>query len=96
MAAAGIRAACLERLATALLAYQQLDVKVRTGGPAPCLAVRNTDVPLMSETVAVSENADGPSYVWSWGARIGGTSDVDTAARAIAYVLAVSGAQLRR
>lgn len=91
VAGAGTRAACLERLATALSGYQELQVESRAEGPAPCLSVRNTDIPMMSETVAITENADGLAFVWSWGARIGGTSDVDAAARAIAYVLAVRG-----
>jgi hypothetical protein len=91
---AGTRTACLQRLATALSGYPELSVTFRAAGPAPCLAVRNTAVPMMSETVAVDENADVLAFVWSWGARIGVTSDVDTAARAVAYVLAVTGARL--
>lgn len=86
------RAACLERLATALAGYSDLAVALRADGPAPCLTVRNTAAPLMSETVAVRQQGDGPAFTWSWGARIGDASDPDTAAATVAYVLAVRDA----
>lgn len=89
----GARAACLQRLATALCGYLDLNVQVRADGPAPCLAVRSTAVPLMSETVTVSPAGDGLAYRWSWGAQIGDASDPDSAARAIAYVLDADGAR---
>lgn len=88
------RAACLQRLATALSGYSDLDVTVRPDGPAPCLAVRNTAAPLMSETVTVNESGDGPAFTWSWGRRISDASDPDSAAQAIAYVLAARDARL--
>lgn len=90
----GTRAACLQRLATALAAYSDLAVTVRTNGPAPCLAARNTAIPALSETVTVSACGDSLAYMWSWGRRIGDSSDPDSAAQAIAYVLAASGACL--
>lgn len=89
------RAACLQRLATALMGYPDLTATVRADGPAPCLAVRNTDAPLMSETVTVRQQPDGLAFTWSWGVRIGDASDPDTAAAAVAYVLAARGAELR-
>lgn len=89
----GARAACLERLATALSGYRDLDVTVRSDGPAPCLAARNTSAPLMSETVTVTGSGDGLAFVWSWGRRISDASDPDCAAQAIAYVLAVRDAR---
>lgn len=92
--AAGTRAACLDRLAAALAGYQDLEVKVRADGSVPYLAVRNTAIPYMSETVAVTESGDVPAYMWSWGARIGDTGSPDAAARVIAYVLAVPGVRL--
>jgi hypothetical protein len=91
---AGARAACLQRLATALCGYPDLSVSVREEGPAPCLAVRNTATPHLSETVAMTE-ADGQlNYTWSWGEPIAGTSDPDAAAHVIAYVLQASGVSL--
>ena len=87
------RAACLERLATAVCGYPDLEARVRADGPAPCLAVRNMTVPLMSETVTVSACRDGLAYMWSWGKRIGNASAPDLAAEAIAYVLAAAGAR---
>ena len=86
--------ACLERLATALSSYPDLEVNVRTDGPAPCLTTRNIAVPVLSETVTVADTGDGPAYLWSWGRRIGDTSDPGAAAHAIAYVLAARDAQL--
>lgn len=59
------RVACLQRLATALSGYHDLDVAVRADGPAPCLAVRNTAARLMSETVTVSASGDRLAYMWS-------------------------------
>ena len=84
----GTRAACLQRLATALSGYADLEVTVRADGPAPCLAARNSTAPLMSETITVSGSGGGRAYMWSWGRRIADASDPDSAARAIAYVLA--------
>jgi hypothetical protein len=72
---------------------------MRADGPAPCLAVRNTTAPLMSETVTVSGSGDGSdelAYMWSWGRPISSASDPDSAARAIAYVLAARDARLGR
>lgn len=88
------RAACLERLATALSGYMDLDAAVRAEGPAPCLAVRNTAIPALSETITISASGDGLAYMWSWGRRIGDASDPGSAAHAIAYVLAACGARL--
>lgn len=88
------RAASLERLATALSGYNDLAVTVRTDGPSPCLTVRNTAVPVLSETIAVSRSGDGLAFVWSWGKHIGDTSDPDRAAQAVAYVLAARDAKL--
>lgn len=90
------RTACLERLATALSAYPDLEVNIRADGPAPCLTARNSAVPVLSETVTVADAGDGPAYSWSWGRRIGDTSDPGTAAHAIAYVLAARDARLDR
>lgn len=87
------RAACLQRLATALSAYRDLDTTVRADCPAPCLAVRNTTAPLMCETVTVNGAGDGLTYMWSWGEQICDASDPDTAAQAIAYVLEANGAR---
>lgn len=84
-------AACLKRLATALSSYPDLETQVRAVGSAPCLAVVNTAIPLMSETVSVCAFPEGLAYAWSWGKRIGDASDPDSAAEAIAYVLAVGG-----
>lgn len=92
----GLRAACLERLATALSGYADLSATVRADGLAPCLAVRNTAVPFMSETVSVGWTDDGLAFVWSWGAPIGDASDPDSAAEAVAYVLSADGARLTR
>lgn len=91
---AGVRAACLERLATALTGYEDLEVTVRAEGSAPCLVVRNTAIPAMSETIAVNRLGHGLAFLWSWGKRISDASDPDTAAQAIAYVLAARGARL--
>ena len=90
---AGTRAACLQRLATALAGYPDLAATVRTDGPAPCLAVCNTADPLMSEAVTVRQHGDGLAFTWSWGAPIGDASHPDTAAAAVAYVLAARGAK---
>jgi len=89
------RAACVQRLATALSGYHDLEVTARVDGPAPCLAVRNTAVPCLSETVSVSRMGNDLAYVWSWGERIADSSHPDTAALAVAYVLAASDAHLR-
>lgn len=91
----GTRAACLQRLATALSGYHEIDVTVRQDGPAPCLAARN-QVSGLSETVTVARLGNGLAYRWSWGEPIGDTSDPDGAAHAIAYVLAARGARLGR
>ena len=91
---AGTRASCLQRLAAALSGYSDLEATIRTGSPVPCLAVRNTAVPLMSETVSITRSGDGLTFAWSWGARISDASDPDGAAQAIAYVLAAHGARL--
>jgi hypothetical protein len=88
------RAACLQRLATALCGYPDLQVTVREEGPAPCLAARNTAVPHLSETVTVTEAGDRLAYTWSWGEPIAGTCDPGSAAHAIAYVLQARGAKL--
>ena len=85
--------ACLQRLATALSAYSDIDVRVRTDGPAPYLAARNIDSRL-SETVTVKRLDDGLAFLWSWGERIGDASDPDRVARSVAYVLAAASAQL--
>lgn len=92
----GARVACLERLATALFGYLDLEVHVRAEDPAPCLAVRNTAVPVLSETVTVAETGDSLAYFWSWGRRIGDAGDPEAAAHAIAYVLAARDARLGR
>lgn len=89
-----MRAACLQRLATALSGYGDLEVTVREDGPAPCLAARNTTVPVLSETVAITRLGNGLVFLWSWGERIGNVSDPDAAALAIAYVLGARGARL--
>lgn len=93
---ASVRAACLDRLATALSGFPDLGVTLRMNGPAPCLAVRNTTAPTLSETVTAgpSPRGDGLAFVWSWGKRISDVSDPDSAAHAIAYVLEASGARL--
>lgn len=88
------RAACLQRLATALSAYPDMEAAVRAGGPDPCLAARNTSIPYMAETVTVIRHGDELAFTWSWGQRIGGTSDPDGAAQAIAYVLQARDARL--
>lgn len=87
------RDTCLEWLATGLSRYPDLAVTVRVDGPAPHLAVRNTAVPYMSETVTVSPSADGLAYMWSWGVPICDASDSDGAAHAVAYVLGARGAR---
>ena len=91
---AGTRAACLQRLATALAGYPDLAAMVRAEGPAPYLAVRNTAAALMSETITVRPQGDELAYTWSWGVRICHASDPDTAAAVVAYVLAARGAEL--
>lgn len=88
------RVACLQRLATALACYPDLAATLRAAGPAPCLAVRNIATPLMSETLTVCPHGDGFAFSWSWGEHICDASDPDTAAAAVAYVLAASDAQL--
>ena len=90
----GARAVCLQRLATALSGYGDLEVTVRDGGPAPCLAARNLAVPDLSEMVTVGQSGDGIAYMWSWGRCIGDASDPDSAAQAVAYVLAARGVRL--
>ena len=87
-----LRAACLQRLATALSGYPDIEVRVRSDGPAPCLVARHTGSRL-SETVAVTRLGDGLAYLWSWGQRLGDASDPDAAARSVAYVLGAHGAQ---
>lgn len=91
---AGTRAACLQRLATALLGYEDLQVTVRADGPAPCLAARNTAAPQLSETISVTGAGGSLAYTWSWGERIGDASDPGSAAHAIAYVLSARGVRL--
>ena len=91
---AGTRAACLQRLATALAGYEDLEATVRAESPEPFLMVRNTAVPAMSETIAITRLGNGLVFLWSWGKRISDASDPDSAAHAIAYVLAARGAQL--
>ena len=93
---AGARAACLQRLATALSGYSDLAVTVRADGPAPCLAARNTNFPDLSESVNVKQFGHRLAFVWSWGERICDASAPDAAALAIAYVLAAHDAQLGR
>lgn len=95
-ASAGAWAACLERLATALSGYPDLECSVRAEGPVPCLEARNTTVPVLSETVTVADTGDDLAYFWSWGRRIGDASAPGTAAHAIAYVLAARDARLDR
>lgn len=90
------RAACLQRLATALAAYADLAVTVRADGPAPRLVVRNISVPIMSESITACPSGDGLAYTWSWGKRIDDASNPDQAAEAIAYVLAAGGARAGR
>lgn len=92
----GTRAACLERLATALAPYSDLDVGLQAQGPAPCLVARNTAIPALSETITASASGDGLAYMWSWGRRICDASDPETAVQAIAYVLAAHGARRSR
>lgn len=92
---ADTQAACMQRLAIALSAYPDLEATVGPGGRAPCLAVRNTAAPVMSETVTVSASGDGPlAYMWSWGRRMASASEPDIAAQAIAYVLLARDARL--
>jgi hypothetical protein len=91
-----MRAACLQRLATALTGYCDLSVTVRADGPAPCLAALNIAVPELSETVTVTRTGDDLAFLWSWGERIADASDPDSAAQAVAYVLSARDAQLRR
>lgn len=88
------RAACIERLATALSAYPDIDVKISTAGTVPFLTASNKSSPLMTETVAVSRRGDPLVYVWSWGERISDTGDPELAAKAIAYVLSSRSAHL--
>lgn len=87
------RATCLQRLATALSGYSDLDVAVLTHGHVPSLAVRNNTVPALSETVTVGASDADPAYLWSWGRPIGNASDPDSVAQAIAYVLAAGDAR---
>ena len=87
-------AACLQRLATALSGYPDLDATVRAYDPAPCLAIRNSAVPALSETITVSTSGNDIAYMWSWGRRISDVGDPMSAAQAIAYVLSASGACL--
>lgn len=87
-------AACVKWLAAALSGYADLVLAVRTGGPVPCLAVRNAADPMMAETITVTSGADGLAYTWSWGQRIAAASDPGAAAQAVAYVLQARGAQL--
>lgn len=86
--------ACLQRLATALSGYDDVEATVRPDGPAVCLAARNTAIPSLSETVAITRLGDGLVFMWSWGERISDASDPDGAALAIAYVLSARSAQL--
>ena len=90
------RAACLQRLATALCGYADLAVTVRADGPAPCLAVRNTAIPDLSETITISASGANVTYAWSWGERIADASRPDHAALAIAYVLSARNANIPR
>lgn len=85
------RVACLERLATALSRCRDLDVAVQADGPAPCVAIRNTVIPFMSETVGVGCIGDRLVFTWSWGQRIADAAEPGAAAHAIAYVLKVRG-----
>lgn len=86
--------AFLERLAIALSSYPDLEVNVRTDGPAPCLTARNIAVPVLSETVTIADTGDDLAYFWSWGRAIGNAGDLEAAAHAIAYVLTARDAQL--
>lgn len=52
------------------------------------MAAYNKDAPVLSETVTVRRFGDELAFMWSWSKRIGHASDPDTAAHAIAYVLA--------
>lgn len=88
------RTECIERLATAVSAYPDLDVKIGTSGTAPFLTASNKSSPLMTETVAVSRRGDPGVYVWSWGERISDTGDPELAAKAIAYVLSSRSSHL--
>ncbi|HEY2577314.1 MAG TPA: hypothetical protein VGI74_13495 [Streptosporangiaceae bacterium] len=90
------RAAQLDRLATALSAYPDIQATVqRTGSGVPCLAVVNpAGSGLMSETVAVGRIGDDLFYFWSWGERITPVTRVEDAAQSIAYVLSSRTAQL--
>lgn len=89
-----VRAACLERLATALSSHADLEVHVRADSPTPCLVARNNAVPALSETVTAAGTSDSVAYFWSWGERIGDASDPGAAAHAVAYVLAARDARL--
>lgn len=89
----GTRAACLQRLATALSRYHDLDVRVRTGAAATCLAARNR-ASALSETITVGCERDMLVFRWSWGELLGDASNTDSAAQAIAYVLSARDAQL--
>ena len=88
----GARAACLQRLATALSGYHELDVTIRESGPALFLAARNR-VSGLSETITVTQLGDRLAFLWSWGEPISDADDPDSAAEAIAYVLAACGAR---
>lgn len=87
---------CLQRLATGLCGYPDLKVTVRLEDSAPCLTVRNAAISYMSETVTVTRTGSGLAFIWSWGARIADASDPDSAACAVAYVLAADGVRLGR
>lgn len=89
-----VRTACLQRLATALSGYHDLDVTVRADSPGPSLAARNTAIPTMSETIAVTQAGDEVAFAWSWGELIADASNPDGAAQAIAYVLHARDAKL--
>lgn len=91
----GAQAACLQRLATALSSYPDIEVRVRPDCPATWLAARNT-VSGLSETVAITRIGDEFVFLWSWGERIGNASDADVTARSVAYVLSATGARLGR
>jgi hypothetical protein len=89
------RAAQLDRLATALSAYPDIQTAVRRTGGVPCLAVVNPAASgLLSETVAVGRIGDDLFYFWSWGERITPVTKVEDAARSIAYVLSARDAQV--
>jgi hypothetical protein len=92
---AGLRAECLERLATALSGFADLEIRIRPDGSPPWLAARNR-VSRLSEIITVAPDRDGLVYVWSWGQRLAGVSDPGEAARSIAYVLSACDARMER